>query len=224
MAAFYKKVESLFPRILKRLFRSNYGIQRFFLYSNPRRYWENRGGERYFTEQEVKKDREDRSIFIAKEIAALSPESVCEIGCGYGKQLKNISKLCKDTRITGVDFSKIQLKKAREFVGKEIELLCADAKWLPFADKSFDLVFTSAVILHNPPEDADMIRKEIIRIARRYIVHNEDIDVTLTRYGYNNTEIYKGMGLKVVKSCPIPVAPNPSITQFTSVELGEDEQ
>jgi hypothetical protein len=77
--------------------------------------------------------------------------------------------------------------------------------------------------MHNPPEDAELIRSEIKRIACRYIVHNEDTNVDLTRYGYNTSEIYKKMGLKVIKSCEIPVAPDPSITQFVIVKLTNHE-
>ena len=38
---------------------------------------------------------------------------------------------------------------------------CAAANDLPFADHSFDMVVTSAVILHNPPAIAERIRREV---------------------------------------------------------------
>ena len=51
-------------------------------------------------------------------------------------------------------------------------------------------VVTSAVILHNAPPVAEAIRREVVRVARRFAAHNEDLDVTYNRYGYDTAAWY----------------------------------
>ena len=82
---------------------------------------------------------------------------------------------------SGVDFSPTQLEQARHYLGHddEIELLLGRGEHLPFPDRSFDMVVTSAVILHNPPAVAERIRREILRVARRFAAHNEETSVEL---------------------------------------------
>jgi len=208
-------------RVIVRLFNNNIYVERLLFYRNPRRYWEKRGGERYFKEQESRKDRDLRSIFIAENLVKLNVKSILEVGCGYGKQLKSIRKLDKKVKLFAVDFSSTQLIKGKEYLKREgvKYLVCADAEVLPFLDDSFDLVFTSAVIIHSPPEKASHIRDEIFRIAKRYIVHNEDMSISATRWSYNYSEIYKQMGLEILKCCQIPCAPSPEITQFIVAEI-----
>ena len=53
---------------------------------------------------------------------------------------------------------------------------------------------TSAVILHNAPPLAEAIRLEILRVGRRFAVHNEDIDITYNRYGYDTAAWYHRPG------------------------------
>ena len=213
-------------RIIVKLFRNNIYIERVLFYRNPRQYWEKRGGERYFKEQESRKDRDLRSIFIAENLVELNVQSVLEVGCGYGKQLKSIRKLDKEVELFGVDFSSTQLIRGKEYLKREDVkyLVCADAEVLPFLDNSFDLVLTSAVIIHSPPEKARHIRDEIFRIAKKYIVHNEDMSISSTRWSYDYGEIYKQMGLNILKCCQIPCAPIPEITQFVVAEKAKENQ
>jgi O-antigen/teichoic acid export membrane protein len=194
-------------------------VGRFAFYRNIRRYWENRGGERYFNEQESREDRTETSRFLAREISRLQGDSILEVGCGYGKVLKSLREFTA-VPLTGIDFSFAQLQKAKEYLrGLDgIALLEGDAQRLPFPDDSFDIVFTSNVILHNPPEKADKIRREIIRVAKKYVVHKEDTDVNFSRYGYNHAQIYRKMGLKVLRAERIDCAADADITQFTVVQ------
>ena len=205
-------------KVFYKLIGLNPIVDRFVRYRNPRRYWQARGGNGYFEEQEAVHNRTLRSQFIAQEIKQLSYKTLLEVGCGYGKQLKNLD--AGGIFIAGCDFSHPQLLKAKEVCqSNHFHYVEADAENLPFQNKSFDLVLSSAVILHNEYEKAKKIISEIIRISRKYIVHNEDTDVTFSRYGYDLTKTYQKMNFKILKSVPIPCASDPSITQFTIVEL-----
>lgn len=182
-------------------------LKRRAIYSDPRDYWTLRGGMEYLTEQEGQPARTQRSLWLAGKVASCQPLSILEVGCGYGKQIKNIRALISnDVSITGVDYSPSQLSLAEKHLAdqKNIRLARASGERLPFADETFDLVLTSAVILHNPPHIAEKIRQEILRVTKKWCLHNEDTDITYNRYGYDTAEWYRNRGIAVVESGPIP--------------------
>lgn len=195
------------------------GLKRRLVYADPRAYWTLRGGDEYFLEQEGQPGRSARSEWLADRIASYHPATILEIGCGYGKQLRAIRTRI-DAAVTGLDFSPSQLAKGRDYLREidRVHLVLGSGTTLPFPDRSFDLVLTSAVILHNAPEAAERIRREVVRVSRRWTAHNEDTDVTYNRYGYDTAAWYRANGFTVVESGPIPTDPNPSITQFCLAE------
>ena len=75
------------------------------------------------------------------------------------------------------------------------------------------------MILHNPPPVAERIRREVVRVARRWTAHNEDTDFTYNRYGYDTAAWYRSAGVAVAESGPIPVGPDPSNSQFCVADL-----
>ena len=66
---------------------------------------------------------------------------------------------------------------------------------------------TSAVILHNAPPVAEAIRREVVRVGRRFAAHNEDIDVTYNRYGYDTAAWYRTEGSPWPRSARSPATP-----------------
>jgi hypothetical protein len=90
---------------------------------------------------------------------------------------------------------------------------------VPFADGTFDLVLTSAVLLHNPPKIAELMRAELLRVGRRWAAHNEDLDLTYNRYGYDTAAWYRARGFQLAESGPIPVDPQGPPSQFCVAHL-----
>ena len=128
--------------------------KRRLVYADPRDYWTLRGGDDYFREQEGQPAR-DRAARVAgrPDRVATGPTSILEVGCGYGKQLRALRGTL-DVPMVGVDFSPSQLGAGAALprrVSTGVELVLGSGARLPFPDRSFDLVLTSAVILHNPP-------------------------------------------------------------------------
>ena len=58
----------------------------------------------------------------------------------------------------------------REHQAKGFHALVADGCCLPFGDKSFDIVFSNAVIEHLAAEDQKRMAKEISRVGRSWFV------------------------------------------------------
>ena len=190
-------------------------LKRRLVYADPRDYWTLRGGDEYFREQEGQPARTARSDWIAGRVASYRPGSVLEVGCGYGKQLRALRRRI-DVPVVGVDFSPSQLGLARGYLRglDRVGLVLGSGTRLPFPDGAFDLVLTSAVILHNPPPAAERIRCEVLRVSRRFAAHNEDLDRSYNRFGYDTAAWYRAAGITLAESGPIPVGPDPASTQF----------
>ena len=157
---------------------------------------------------------------MARRIARYRPTSILEVGCGYGKLIRAIRSLpstCRSPASTSAPPSSGWPGPTSKGSTTSTLALASGAR-LPFADKSFDLVVTSAVILHNAPPIAEAIRREIVRVARRlHAAHNEDLDVTYNRYGYDTAAWYRDRGIPLAEVGPIPSAPYDS--QFCVAEL-----
>ena len=96
-----------------------------------------------------------------RALGASSPD-VLDIGCGPGNLLERL----EGGRLVGVDLSETMLAQARRRLsGKpSVELLKADAEFLPFADGSFGRIICSEMLEHvlNP----ERVILEIHRVSR----------------------------------------------------------
>jgi SAM-dependent methyltransferase len=207
-------------KLLRRTLRPWPTWKRRFLYADPQLYWTLRGGPDYFREQEGQARRSQRAEWMADRLAAYRPRSILEIGCGYGKLLKALRERL-DVPLAGIDFSPTQLDLAHEFLDglDGLQLFLGSGARLPFAEGAFDMVVTSAVILHNPPRSAERIRREVLRVARRYAAHNEELGTSYNRYGYNTMAWYRARGYRIAESGPIPFDPDPATSQFCVLRL-----
>jgi SAM-dependent methyltransferase len=217
-------IEYAWHKLLRRSLSGWPPWKRRWLYADPRRYWTLRGGDDYFREQEGQHARGLRADWIAERLARYQPTSILEVGCGYGKLLRALRGRL-DVPLVGVDFSATQLRQASRFLGHlpDIDLILSRGERLPFADQSFDMVVTSAVILHNPPAIAQEIRSELVRVARRFAAHNEETNVSYNRFGYDTVQWYRGQGILLAESGVIPIDPDPSASQFSVAMIGRGE-
>lgn len=93
---------------------------------------------------------------------------ILEVGCNIGLQLEFLQKM-GFRNLYGVEISPYAVRLARERT-KDIVILQGDASdSIPFEDNSFDLVFTSGVLIHIPPDSLWKVMLEIHRCAKRYI-------------------------------------------------------
>jgi SAM-dependent methyltransferase len=213
-------VQYTWHKVLRRTLSRHPNWKRRLLYADARKYWTLRGGDDYFDEQEGQPARTLRAGWIARKIACYQPASLLEVGCGYGKLLGEVRSLL-DIPLWGVDFSPTQLTLARKYLGDDpgISLTLGRAEGLPFPDQAFDLVVTSAVILHNPPGPAERIRREVIRVGCRYAVHNEETNQSYNRFGYDTADWYRQNGFELAESGPIPFDSDPQVSQFCVARL-----
>jgi len=91
-----------------------------------------------------------------------------DLGCGYGRTL--IPCTNEGTKISvGIDISPVMLNKCREHCNQyqvNCVLVNSDISDMPFQDKSFDIVYSAAVMLHLDKDVASRTIKEVKRILK----------------------------------------------------------
>lgn len=116
--------------------------------------------------------------FLIKKISRYSPSTILEIGCNCGPNLYLLSKKFPEMKLVGIDINKEAIRTGESLFNKEdiinVELLCKKADMLDrFLDKSFDVVFTDALLLYIGPDKIESIIKEMIRISRKTLIFLE---------------------------------------------------
>ena len=92
--------------------------------------------------------------------------SVLEVGCNIGLQLE-LLKNAGYRYLYGFDISSFALNLS--LARPHANLLRSSALYFPFTKDSFDMVFSSGVLIHINPKDLNRTLDEIYRCSRRYI-------------------------------------------------------
>lgn len=100
---------------------------------------------------------------IRRFVEITDQTTLLDVGCGNGFFTYHLDKICD---VTGVDFSEKMLE-----LNPVKRTLLMDAAALEFEDRSFDVVFSHAVLHHV--EDMDRVLSEMRRVSRKYVVFLE---------------------------------------------------
>ncbi len=92
---------------------------------------------------------------------------ILEVGCNVGVQLQLLQQL-RFGNLWGIELQSDAVRIARART-RHINFLQGSIHDLPFRDDYFDLVFTSGVLIHVPPDVLRNAIAEVHRCATRYI-------------------------------------------------------
>lgn len=100
--------------------------------------------------------------------------SVLEIGANVVINLHGLRRMQPDSRKLSLNAIEPNPETFAELM-KNSELgldqaQCCDCYKLPFADQSFDLVYTCGVLIHIPPERLEDAMREITRVSKRFLL------------------------------------------------------
>lgn len=101
--------------------------------------------------------------------------SILEVGANAGINLVGLRRgLGPGMRLAALEPNPTACAtlRANEELGLE-RVIEADAYGIPLPDGAYDLVFTSGVLIHVPPERLASAVREITRVARRYVLCSE---------------------------------------------------
>jgi pseudaminic acid biosynthesis-associated methylase len=123
-------------------------------------------------------DRNDRSTLGAREqiwkmLLPRNVESVLEVGANIGLNLEAISQrsACELYATEPNDKARAQLENLD--LVHPVNITADTADHIRFPDGIADLVFTSGVLIHVPPDKLERSLDEIYRCARRWIICGE---------------------------------------------------
>ncbi len=112
-----------------------------------------------FMDEIAKED--GRYRFILQEIKDTRPQTVCDIGCGKGRYLKN---LIKDTE--GIQFSAVDIsERVMESVPENVEKKAGTLTNIPYENESFDMVYVVEALEHSIL--AENAVRELLRVLRK---------------------------------------------------------
>ena len=100
-----------------------------------------------------------------KHFSLTSSSSLLDVGCAKGFMLHDLEELIPGIAVSGVDISDYAIEHAMEGVQSKVQV--ADARNLPFADNSFDIVIAINTIHNLEREDCAKALREIERVSRK---------------------------------------------------------
>ena len=92
-------------------------------------------------------------------------DRLLDVGCAKGFMMHDFALLIPGLVVKGVDVSRYAVEHAIEDMRPHVQV--ADARRLPFPDKSFDVVVSINTIHNLAREDCGQALREIERVARR---------------------------------------------------------
>lgn len=114
-------------------------------------------------------DHPHRQILI-DIISKHNPLSILEIGCNCGPNLYLLGKKFPGAEIRGVEINPLAVQKGNEWLEQDgisnVKILDGKAGELrQFQDKSFDIVFTDAVLIYIGPDKIKEVIMDLVRIT-----------------------------------------------------------
>ena len=100
-----------------------------------------------------------------KHFGLTSKSRVLDVGCAKGFMLHDFAQLIPGITLRGIDISEYAIQNVIEDMKPYVQV--ANAKAIPFPDRSFDLVISINTIHNLPLEECKQALKEIQRVARK---------------------------------------------------------
>lgn len=157
---------------------------------------------------------------LVKEINKYEYNSILEAGVGEATTFSNLLKKLKnkDAVAKGFDISPSRIKVARDFAQsqgiKDADLFVAGLESIPFADNSFDIVYTVHAIEPNSNNEKAIVQ-ELYRVANKYLIMvepsyelgNEETKQNIEKYKYikNLKATIDDLGYKLLKYELFPI-------------------
>lgn len=160
----------------------NYAYWREHGASWVQEYTQRKRTQVYYHIQEVMlADYVQHSALIAQGARGDGPLRVLEFGCGVGRHLANLSRL-PGIDAHGYDQSPTMVQGCLRWTGQDWMdqhiRVGPPVGRLPYADASFDIVYTSEVLIHVRPEHLSGILAELVRVAKWQVLHFEPAEHT----------------------------------------------
>lgn len=133
------------------------------------RLWSGDFGNEYV--ERNRRAGEGRGPFWSALLDEFPVDTVLEVGCNNGGNLRWIAEKIPAERVFGIDINVHALDELRQH--SSVNAVWGKARSLPFRDQWFDLTFTMGVLIHQPPECLPLVMSELVRCTKRYVLCGE---------------------------------------------------
>ena len=141
----------------------------------------------YYAKENESRYNEEFAKFIRDLAVSLRCESVLEIGCGTGIDLRLFPE---SLEVYGIDLNDLALDMAKK-KNPKFDFKKDSITHLPFGNSSIDFIFTHKFLNCLNDEDLDKGVSEMYRVAKKYIVNCETYD----KPDSNTDGIFKGRNM-----------------------------
>ena len=138
---------------------------------NQNEYWSGKGGKTHYDESI--KQADDTTImveeFLINFLKKIEFKTVLDVACGYGRYIKIVNENFNVIDYHGIDISKDQIKKAKEYCSNNIRLKITSLESFN-PGRHFDLVFAANILLHVKPIDIEYFVNRIIALSNKNVI------------------------------------------------------
>ena len=166
------------------------------------KYWANRSiAQGYWATM----NHPSKSYLIDK-ISCFEPiNSVLEVGCASGAHLYLLAQKYPSAKIVGVDINDEAIEYGNKHLQSDgisnVQLICSKADELDyFVEKSFDIVFTLALLVVVGPDKIATTIKQLLRISRRELILMECHSFGYKKYSKGRGFYYHGNWIRDYKA------------------------
>ncbi|MBT4764892.1 methyltransferase domain-containing protein [bacterium] len=157
---------------------------------NHEKFWKGEFGNDYIGRNKLDSIASNTVLFseIFRKINSIN--SVLELGCNVGNNLKAINSIIPNAKLYGVEIN----SKAVEILKSSSKVNVEECPILDYSTSiKFDLVLIKAVLIHIDPDDLSAVYKKIYDCSDKYIVIAEYYSPTPTSVLYrgNKDRLYK---------------------------------
>jgi pseudaminic acid biosynthesis-associated methylase len=164
---------------------------------NPQEMWDGEFGEEYTDRNKTTIGEVNSHSEEAYDISKIErlerflgdinrDANVLEVGSNIGTQLMCLREIGFEN-LYGIDVQRKAIEEAHQQRPK-LDIIEGDALDIPFKDGFFDLVFTSGVLIHIPPEDIKSAMNEITRCTSKWVYGTEYYAEEYTEVKYRGHE------------------------------------
>ena len=173
-----------------------------------------------YASESVSHYNEEMSKFIRDLAVSLKAQSILEVGCSAGNDLRLFPS---DLDVNGVDENEQAIKMAQENLAG-FKFKAGSILKLPYEDSSMDLVFTRNVLNYVDGSDIAKSFDELFRVSRKYIFNielfsenEEKIGENPATWGRNARKHWLDFKVKIISNVDMHEEIDPRKSRFTLV-------
>ena len=151
------------------------------------KFWSGEFGNGYLNRNDSEQLVVSRMFHFGRFLrSAPHVKSIMELGCNIGLNLQALNRINRNFELSAYEINPIAAGKAKEL--NVAEITCDTIINKIELDKTFDLTFTSGVLIHIDPAHLENVYQNLYDLSARYILVNEYYNPTPVMVEYRGAK------------------------------------